>query len=97
MIYPTLDLLQDQGLISVEDDNGRKKILISEEGKQLHAENQEHLAHIQERLQARMVGCELRRDPQMEARAGKLQSGPRPESEPAGQQCRPAQADHRHY
>ncbi len=32
-----------------------------------------------------------------EARAGKLQSGPRPESEPAGQQCRPAQADHRHY
>lgn len=65
MIYPTLDLLQDQGLISVEDDNGRKKILISEEGKQLHAENQEHLAHIQERLQARMVGCELRRDPQM--------------------------------
>ena len=65
VIYPTLDLLQDQGLISVEDDNGRKKILISEEGKQLHAENQEHLAHIQERLQARMVGCELRRDPQM--------------------------------
>ena len=52
VIYPTLDLLQDQGLISVE-------------GKQLHAENQEHLAHIQERLQARMVGCELRRDPQM--------------------------------
>ena len=49
----------------MEDDNGRKKILISEEGKQLHAENQEHLAHIQERLQARMVGCELRRDPQM--------------------------------
>lgn len=65
VIYPTLDLLQDQGLISVEYDNGRKKILISEEGKQLHAENQEHLAHIQERLQARMVGCELRRDPQM--------------------------------
>lgn len=29
----------DRGLISVEDDNGRKKILISEEGKQLHAEN----------------------------------------------------------
>ena len=31
VIYPTLDLLQDQGLISVEDDNGRKKIVISEE------------------------------------------------------------------
>ncbi len=27
VIYPTLDLLQDQGLISVEDDNGRKKSL----------------------------------------------------------------------
>ena len=35
VIYPTLDLLQDQGLISVEDDNGRKKIVISEDGKQL--------------------------------------------------------------
>ena len=48
----------------MEDDNGRKKILISEEGKQLHAENRS-TAHIRERLQARMVGCELRRDPQM--------------------------------
>lgn len=25
VIYPTLDLLQDQGLISVEEENGRKK------------------------------------------------------------------------
>ena len=48
----------------MEDDNGRKKILISEEGKQLHAENREHRPY-PERLQARMVGCELRRDPQM--------------------------------
>ena len=47
----------------MEDDNGRKKILISEEGKQLHAENRS--TPISERLQARMVGCELRRDPQM--------------------------------
>jgi DNA-binding PadR family transcriptional regulator len=47
VIYPTLDLLQDQGLISVEDENGRKKIAITAEGKQLHAENQEQLAHIQ--------------------------------------------------
>lgn len=64
VIYPTLDLLEDQGLISVEDDNGRKKILISEEGKQLHAENRALPISV-ERLQARMVGCELRRDPQM--------------------------------
>ncbi len=35
-----------EGLISVEDDNGRKKILISEEGKQLHAENRGAPAHI---------------------------------------------------
>ncbi len=42
-----------------------KKSLSARKEKQLHAENQEHLAHIQERLQARMVGCELRRDPQM--------------------------------
>ncbi|AGJ89054.1 PadR family transcriptional regulator [Raoultella ornithinolytica] len=65
VIYPTLDLLQDQGLISVEEENGRKKIAITAEGSLLHAENQEQLGHIQERLQARMVGCELRKNPQM--------------------------------
>lgn len=65
VIYPTLDLLQDQGLISVVDENGRKKIAITAEGSQLHAENLEQLAHIQARLQARMVGCELRKNPQM--------------------------------
>ncbi len=48
----------------MEDDNGRKN-RHQRRGKQLHAENREHLAHIRERLQARMVGCELRRDPQM--------------------------------
>ncbi len=97
VIYPTLDLLQDRGLISVEDDNGRKKILISEEGKKLHAENQEHWP-ISGSAPAGADG-RLRAAPRSadEARAGKLQSGPRPESEPAGQQCRPAQADHRHY
>ena len=65
VIYPTLDLLQDQGLISVADENGRKKIAITAEGSQLHAENLEQLEHIQTRLQARMVGCELRKNPQM--------------------------------
>ena len=54
VIYPTLDLLQDQG-----------KIAITAEGSQLHAENLEQLEHIQTRLQARMVGCELRKNPQM--------------------------------
>lgn len=65
VIYPTLDLLQDQGLISITDENGRKKIAITDEGSRLHAENQEQLALIQARLQARMVGCELRKNPQM--------------------------------
>ena len=65
VIYPTLDLLQDQGLISVADENGRKKIAITADGSQLHAENQQQLEQIQARLQARMVGCELHKNPQM--------------------------------
>ncbi|TDQ20607.1 DNA-binding PadR family transcriptional regulator [Raoultella sp. BIGb0149] len=65
VIYPTLDLLQDQGLIGVEEENGRKKISISEDGRRLHVENQQSLVDIRERLQARMVGCELRKNPQM--------------------------------
>lgn len=65
VIYPTLDLLQDQGLISVEEENGRKKIAITEEGRRLCAESGEQLSQIQTRLQERMVGCELRKNPQM--------------------------------
>ncbi|MGL5699785.1 MAG: PadR family transcriptional regulator [Kluyvera sp.] len=66
VIYPTLDLLQDQGLITVqEEDGGRKKIEITAEGSQTQEENQEHMAHIQARLKARMVGHELRKKPQM--------------------------------
>lgn len=66
VIYPTLDLLQDQGLITVhEEDGGRKKIAITAEGTQTLEENQEHLEHIQARLKTRMVGHELRKNPQM--------------------------------
>ncbi|EKZ6374963.1 PadR family transcriptional regulator [Klebsiella aerogenes] len=65
VIYPTLDLLQDQGLISVEEENGRKKIAITEEGRRLCTESGEQLSQIQTRLQERMVGCELRKNPQM--------------------------------
>lgn len=66
VIYPTLDLLQDQGLITVqEEDGGRKKIAITAEGIQLLEESQEHFEHIQARLKARMVGHELRKNPQM--------------------------------
>lgn len=66
VIYPTLDLLQDQGLITVqEEDGGRKKIEITADGSQMLEESQEHLEQIQARLKARMVGHELRKNPQM--------------------------------
>ena len=47
------------------DENGRKKIAITADGSQLHTENQQQLEQIQAKLQARMVGCELRKNPQM--------------------------------
>lgn len=97
VIYPTLDLLQDQGLISVEDDNGRKKNRY-QRGRKTAARREPGAPGPYPGASAGADG-RLRAAPGSadEARAGKLQSGPRPESEPAGQQCRPAQADHRHY
>lgn len=66
VIYPTLDLLQDQGLITIqEEDGGRKKIAITGEGSNVLAENKEVLEQVQLKLKARMVGHELRKDPQM--------------------------------
>lgn len=66
VIYPTLDLLQDQGLITIHDeDGGRKKIAITDDGTHMLEESHEQLAMIQERLKARMVGHELRKNPQM--------------------------------
>lgn len=66
VIYPTLDLLQDQQLIIIhEEDGGRKKIAITPEGQAWLAENNEHLQHIQARIKARSVGYQLRKDPQM--------------------------------
>ena len=66
VIYPTLDLLQDQQLIIIhEEDGGRKKIAITSQGQAWLAENSEHLQHIQARIKARSVGYQLRKDPQM--------------------------------
>ncbi|MEH5010671.1 PadR family transcriptional regulator [Phytobacter diazotrophicus] len=66
VIYPTLDLLQDQQLIIIhEEDVGRKKIAITSQGQAWLAENSEHLQHIQARIKARSVGYQLRKDPQM--------------------------------
>ncbi len=66
VIYPTLDLLQDQGLITVDvADGGRKKIAITVEGSQWLNENRTQLDHVLARLKQRSVGHALRKDPQM--------------------------------
>lgn len=66
VIYPTLDLLQTQGLITISiGEGGRKKIAISDAGRLALDNSQPQLAQIQQRLQARKVGHALRKDPQM--------------------------------
>ncbi|QLO41188.1 PadR family transcriptional regulator [Citrobacter freundii] len=66
VIYPTLDFLQDQELIVIsEEEGGRKQITITAQGLQWLEENREHLALIHERVKARCVGFELRKNPQM--------------------------------
>lgn len=66
VIYPTLDLLADQGFVSIdEEESGRKKISITAAGTVWLAEQQESLAHIYERVKARCVGYQLRKNPQM--------------------------------
>lgn len=66
VIYPTLDFLQDQEFISIsEEEGGRKKIAITQTGQQWLDENNEQLERIQERVKARCVGFELRKNPQM--------------------------------
>ncbi|MBC6501275.1 PadR family transcriptional regulator [Citrobacter freundii] len=66
VIYPTLDFLQDQELITISDEEGgRKQIAITALGQQWLDENREHLDHIHERIKARCVGFELRKNPQM--------------------------------
>ena len=66
VVYPTLDFLQDQELITISDEEGgRKQIAITAQGQQWLDENREHLEHIHERIKARCVGFELRKNPQM--------------------------------
>lgn len=66
VIYPTLDFLQDQGFITItEEENGRKKIAIAVAGQHWLDENLENLEHIQARIKARCVGFQLRKNPQM--------------------------------
>ncbi len=66
VIYPTLDFLQAQQLITVGDEeNGRRMIAITPQGRQWLAENEPLLAQIEERIKARNVGYQLRKNPQM--------------------------------
>lgn len=67
VIYPTLDLLQEQGMINIseEGEGVRKPLAITEEGKRWLEENREPLAHIRQRMKARAVGLQLRKNPQM--------------------------------
>lgn len=66
VIYPTLDFLEANKLISLEDEeNGRKKITITELGTQWLAAHHEALAQIKERMAARAVGRKLRTNPEM--------------------------------
>ncbi len=66
VIYPTLELLQDQALVTIDvGEGGRKCIAISEEGRRVLDENRPQLDLIAQRLQAKQVGHALRKDPQM--------------------------------
>ncbi|GGD22686.1 MULTISPECIES: PadR family transcriptional regulator [Franconibacter] len=66
VIYPTLDFLQEQQFISLsEEESGRKKIVITEAGTAWLEENSDHLAHIHARVKARIIGHELRKNPEM--------------------------------
>lgn len=64
MIYPTLDLLQTVALSAWKTTTDARKSLSARKENSCTPRTVS-TAHIRERLQARMVGCELRRDPQM--------------------------------
>lgn len=66
VIYPTLDFLQEQQFISLsEEETGRKKIVITDAGTAWLEEHSEHLGHIHARVKARIIGHELRKNPEM--------------------------------
>ncbi len=67
VIYPTLDMLQEHGMITIseEGEGARKQLAITEEGRRWLEESQQHLEHIRQRMKARTVGLELRKNPQM--------------------------------
>ncbi|KAA8996664.1 PadR family transcriptional regulator [Affinibrenneria salicis] len=75
VIYPTLDFLQEQEHIRVSDElNGRKILEISDSGRQFLADNAEPLHKILERIKARAVGAELRKNPEMKRAIDNIKS-----------------------
>lgn len=67
VIYPTLDMLQEHGMITIseEGEGARKQLAITDDGRRWLEESREHLEYIRQRMKARAVGLELRKNPQM--------------------------------
>ncbi|XTZ38972.1 PadR family transcriptional regulator [Salmonella enterica] len=66
VIYPTLDFLRDQQLITVSsEESGRKSFALTPQGEQWLEENQQQMEHIQAHIRVRNVGHQLRKNPQM--------------------------------
>lgn len=76
VIYPTLEFLQEQGLITIndEDEGARKQLAITPEGTQWIAEHQDHLDHIRHHMKARAAGHQLRKHPQMKRALGNFRA-----------------------
>ncbi len=51
VIYPTLQLLQDQGFVSMTEEEGKKVYTLTEEGRHYLEANQEHIDRINARLE----------------------------------------------
>ncbi|MCU5775473.1 PadR family transcriptional regulator [Erwiniaceae bacterium BAC15a-03b] len=66
VIYPTLDFLREQNFITVnEGEQGRKEIAITDNGRFWLDEQHAALQQIKQRIKARTVGHELRKNPAM--------------------------------
>jgi DNA-binding PadR family transcriptional regulator len=55
-VYPILQLLEDQGLVTSNQENGRKVYVITTEGKKELEENSENISHIEGRMHHRFGG-----------------------------------------
>lgn len=66
VIYPTLDFLHDRQFITVNDaEQGRREIAITDNGRFWLNEQRAPLQQIKQRIRARTIGHELRKNPAM--------------------------------